>query len=544
MSLMHAHPVGTRRLNACWHLAIDDYAFARVTGFDRVVHHPKAMGVVLPADRPWETFGSVASFVDRREDGTFFAFYQAMWWDPGLAAETEDVAHHMRSGVAYATSEDGIRWQKPDLGLREAPAPGDPALAPIPVPLGSTRQNNLGVPFSYVFDLGRHGNVTDPDRRYALRLTPGEDVGVCAYWQHSPQGYFASEIPDFIDDPDWRDKLTPANSELNPRRRMLHYWDDLHDEWVAIDQGVTAHWLPSREIARFGSKDLIHWHSEAALYPDAEDPHLPQRYDEPMIMTPFCAEGVVMGLLSWFHSDRTTGESGGILEPTPDHPHVWPWYRKGTNELRITLSRDGGKTWDRTASREAWIPHGTEQDAYDRVVIGSLPPLRVGDEDWFYVNVMDGDHLVIRNNPKQNPYYHDRIVRHQTALYVQKHNRYVSLRAGTRPEVLITKPMVVDGDTLQLNVDASRGRVRVGIASSEPVGTLRDQATPSSAPHLCVKEMLDGFSFDDCEPIHANSIEHTVTFGNGPSLAARRGRAVRLLFEVLDADLYGFRASA
>ena len=543
MSLVHAWPVDVRRLNACWHLAIDDYPFARTTGLDRVVHHPRAEGVVLPADRPWETFGTAASYVDRREDGTFFALYQAMWWDPGLGAETEDVAHHTRGAVAYATSEDGVHWEKPSLGLLEAPAGVDRSIGPIPGPVGCTRENNLGVPFSYVFDLGRHGNVTDPGRRYALRLTPEEHVGMCAFWEHSPQGYFASEIPDFIGDACWREKLVPANSEFNPRRRMLHYWDDLHHEWVAIDQGVTPHWLPSREIARFGSEDLVHWHSEAVLYPDAADPHLPHRYDEPMTMTPFCAEGVVLGLLSWFHSDRTTDESGGIVAPTPEHPHVWPWYRKGTNELRITLSRDGGKTWDRAASREAWIPHNTEADAYDRIVLGSPPPLRVGEEDWFYVNVMDGDHLVIRNNPRQNPYYHDRVVKHQTALYVQRHNRYVSLRAGTRPEVLISQPMTVEGDTLQLNVDASRGRVRVGIASSEPVGTLRDRATPSSAPHLRVDGMLEGFSFDDCAPIHGNSVEHAVAFTSGGSPAALRGRPVCLLFEMVDADLYGFRAS-
>ena len=543
MGLVHAHSVDTRRLNACWHLAIDDYPFARTTGFDRVVHHPRAMGVVLPADRPWETFGTATNYVGRREDGSFFAFYQAMWWDPGLAAETKDVAHHTRGAVAYATSEDGLHWEKPSLGLREAPAGVAGSGVPIPEPAGGTLENNLGVPFSYVFDLGRHGNVTDPEKRYALRLAADEHVGMCAFWEHSPQGFFASEIPDFVSDPCWRGKLVPANSEFNPRRRMLHYWDDLHDEWVAIDQGVTPHWLPSREIARFGSKDLVHWHSEAVLYPDTADPHLPHCYDEPMVLTPFCAEGVVLGLLSWFHSDRTTGESGGILAPTAEHPHRWPWYRKGTNELRITLSRDGGKTWDRSASREAWIPHGTEADAYDRVVLGSPPPLRIGEEDWFYVNVMDGDHLVIRNNPRQNPYYHDRVVKHQTALYVQKHNRYVSLRAGTRPEVLISRPMVVEGATLRLNVDAGRGRVRVGIASAEPVGTLRGEATSSTAPHLRVDRMLDGYSLDDCAPIHANSIEHTVTFAGGASLAALRGSSVCLLFEMEDADLYGFRAS-
>ena len=34
-------------------------------------------------------------------------------------------------------------------------------------------------------------------------------------------------------------------------------------------------------------------------------------------------------------------------------------------EVVAQKNHDGGRTWDRTCSREAWIPHGTEQDSYD-----------------------------------------------------------------------------------------------------------------------------------------------------------------------------------
>jgi hypothetical protein len=247
---------------------------------------------------------------------------------------------------------------------------------------------------------------------------------------------------------------------------------------------------------------------------------------------------VVFGLLSWFHSDRTHPDGGPNLTPTPEHPYVWPYCRKGTNEMRITLSRDGGRTWDRTCSREAWIPHGTEVDSYDRLVIGPTPPLRVGDEDWFYMEVLDGDHLITRNSPDQGPYCRDRVARHQIALYVQKHLRYVSMRARNRPEVLITRPIPVSGDTLQLNVDAGRGAVRVALAAAEPIATL-DGSTPSVAAHLAPGHLLPGFTFDDSPPIHTDSIEYTVPFRE--SLSSLRGRAVRLLFQVVDADLYGFR---
>ena len=531
-----------------WQLFLDDHVVARNTGFERVVHQPKAMGVVIPADKPWETAGA-AGQVFRREDGSFFSFYNAMWWDIDKAASLPggfkaDRAHHIFTRLGYATSEDGIHWQKPNFGLVDAPTGADWLKhAPYPSPVGSSRANNLGVPFVVIADLGQHGNVRDPAKRYALRLAPeqdGEAAGIGSNWQYAPRGYFASEIPDFLNDPNWRDKLVDSGSNFEPRRNMLHFWDDIHEEWAAMEQGVIGHWLPTREVARFASKDLLHWTSEVALYPDAADPHDPDYYDEPMSLTPFCAEGVVFGLLSWFHSDRAHPDGGPNLVATPEHPNIWPWCRKGTNEMRITISHDGGKTWDRTSSREAWIPHGPEEDSYDRLVIGPTPPVYVGDEDWFYINVVDGDHLITRNNPEQGPYVKDRVNKHNVALYIQKHNRYVSLTTRNQKEVLISKPVEVTGDTLQLNVDASRGQVRVGIASADPVLTFGG-TTPSTAPHLLEDNLLPGFAFGDGLPVLDNSIEYSVAFKDGMNLASLRGKSVCLLFEVVNADLYGFR---
>src|SRR5882724_3001582 len=60
-----------------WQMFLDDFVVARTTGLDRVVHHPRSRGLVIPADKPWETFGSYPQYVGRRQDGTFFAFYHA-----------------------------------------------------------------------------------------------------------------------------------------------------------------------------------------------------------------------------------------------------------------------------------------------------------------------------------------------------------------------------------------------------------------------------------------------------------------------------------
>ncbi|MFH1567890.1 MAG: hypothetical protein ABIL09_07795 [Gemmatimonadota bacterium] len=534
-----------------WHLFIDNAHVARATGLDRVIHHPRPRGVVLAPDRPWETVGVSPQYVGRRDDGTFEAFYTAMWWDTEggrrqAGSFGQDRAHHMFQGMAYAESSDGLSWHKPELGLVAAPTGVDRGrAAPFPAPTGSGKANNLGVPFAIVADLQRFGDVTDPARRLALRLVadPAAEQKVGASWEESPRGYFAAGVPDFLGDPAWREGLQDSGGSFDPRRHLLHFWDRIHQEWVAMEQGVVPHWLPTREVGRFASRDLVRWTSEAVLYPDPEDAHQPQRYDEPMSLTPFCGEGLVFGLLSWFHSDRDHPDAGPRLEPTPQHPARWPWCRKGTNEMRLTVSRDGGRTWDRTSSRAAWVPHGTEHDSYDRLVIGGVPPVRVGDEDWFYLSVIDGDHLGIRNDAGQTPYHADRLPRHQIALYTQKHNRYVSLRASHRREVLVTHPLVFDGGVLELNADAARGRVRVGVAAAGPVPTFGG-STPAAAPHLLPDHLLPGFGFDDCQAVRENSAARPVSWGEPGAATALRGRQVVLLFEMEDADLYGYRLGA
>jgi hypothetical protein len=530
-------------------LFIDDHELARTTGFDRVIHRPRCHGVVIPADKPWETNGLQPLYVERRPDGKFICFYNAMWWDIDRATVNapenfaKDRPHQIYSALALATSDDGIHWTKPSLRLVEAPAGVDwKKHSPFPTPQGATLDNNLGVPFVVCANLHLHGNVRELSRHYALRVSPEyvKSFHIAAQeMPDAPGGFFAPDLPDFLNDPAWRSRLTATGSDFNPRRHSIHFWDDLHNEWVALEQGVWPNWLPSREIGRFASKDLMNWTSQAVLFPDAQDPHDLEHYEEPMVLVPWCAEGVVFGMLGWFHSDRSHPHGGPVLEPTKDAPHRWPWARKGTCELRITISRDGGKTWDRTSSREAWVPHGTEHDAPDRILAWGVPPVYVGDEDWFYVYACNQDHLNTLNSPEQQPYFHSGPSIRHVMLYTQKHNRYVSMRARNYPAILVSKPVRVDGNELELNVDANRGSLQVGIASAEPVLTY-DGKVPSDAPHLRDQHSLPGFAFEDCLTVEANDIAHRVKFKEN-AIASLKGRDVVLLFRMVDSELYGFR---
>ncbi len=475
-----------------WQLFLDDHVIERSTGFRRVLHHPKPRGIVIPADKPWETIGLSPVYVGRRTDGSLECYYRV---HGPFKYET----------MGYAISKDGIHWTKPNLKLLAAPG-GKP--------------NNL-IPCGQPKDLGQYGNVSDPAKRFLVAL--GDGPG----WRM--RLFFGRELPDFVNDPDWRTKLVECG--VKPSYKLsLHFWDDIHKEWVYMRQSPNH--PPTRAIARWATKDLQNWTLRPVLYPDAADSTDPRYFDEIYGMCAIYTEGFALGYAEWMIGDQTRPDMARFEQELIGRLHM-----KGTMELRLVTSRDGGFTWDRTVSREAWIPHGKEHDSYDRLVRLHSAPVRMGDEDWFYCTVVNGDHGAGAD------YYRGRAPKHQGALYVQKHHRYVSLTADHTPQILITKPIKATGKTLQLNVDASHGAVSVGIGIDKPITIF---GTTALLPNYMVRDrsgkthLEEGFRIKECQPVRVDSIEHDVQF-KASSLASLMGKTVRLYIMVQDADLYGFR---
>ena len=207
-----------------WQLFLDDYIIERSTGFRRVLHHPQPRGVVLKPDKPWETFGVVPQYVGRRKDGSLECYYIAIG---GMGVV-----------VCYATSEDGIHWEKPNLGLVDSPW---------------GKENNM-VPIGIPRDLGSHGNVRDPAMRFVFPSQP---------YKRRSKILFSSETPDFLNDPNWREKLVDSGGIAPHPGSTLQYWDDIHQEWVAVGQAPNH--PPVRCVGRKESADLKNWTLEHYL---------------------------------------------------------------------------------------------------------------------------------------------------------------------------------------------------------------------------------------------------------------------------------------
>lgn len=507
-------------------LFLDDWVIDRTSELKRKLHQPKKHGLIKEADgRDWER-GDVyhGCTVARDSRGRFHMTYRYFWYDAGVRDLHPyigvDKAHWFRESVAYATSEDGIHWQKPALGLLDGPT-GYKRQDEFPflVPASTSKQNNLGCPYDFICDLNAGGNISDPAKRFLVRVVQKDDTHPFAK-AIDPRLYYAADWPDFARDPDWKEKLTPIpNATLSPRGfRTLYGYDHERGEWFSTPQDELGRWIPrgGRDIARFWSPDLIRWSGPELVLPVADDePKRPDDWVEYMDMQGYRVGGQRSGAwlaqLCVFHSDRS--------KPQYMMPGRSKVSRKGLTETRLMLSRDAGRTWQPIAGKQPWLPHSDEPHGFDRLVFGAHR-VRVGSEDWFYYSAWDGDHLTFNQD---GSLYEPGFVRTgRTARATLRADGYLSLDAGDAKGRLSTKPIRFDGERLFVNYRPQRGALRA---------ELRDLGG----------RPLAGFSLADCTPVTSDGIATAIHWKGSNKLKQWAGSAVRLTLEWSDGSLYGFR---
>ncbi|MBI2823521.1 MAG: twin-arginine translocation signal domain-containing protein [Planctomycetia bacterium] len=507
---------------------LDDWALASCSDLARTLHQPVKQGLIKEADGSDWQLGSVYrdNVVCRDAAGRFHMTYRYAWWDPGVRVQPtigEDKAHWFRESVGYATSDDGIRWTKPNLGLVEGPA-GFRRTDEFPflVPTGMSKDNNLGFPLDYVYDLAAHGNLHEPGKRFLVRRMRKDDTHPFAKPVES-QVYFAAAWPDVAGDRDWLAKLTPIDGGRLPPRGSIAGFDQAADVWFAVGQDTIGSWKKrgGRDVARCQSPNLVDWTGpELALPVAADESKAPDDWVEYMDMTAYRVggpqSGAWLGQVVIFHGDRTKPE---YQMPGANFDGVW---RKGTTEVRLFVSRDAGKSWRPVAGKQVWLPHSDEPHGYDRLAFSQCP-VRVGDELWLYYSAWDGDHLVFnRDGSMFEPGY---LRTPRTARATLRLHGYVSFDARGREGRLVTRPLRFDGQTLTVNARAPNGWVRAELqdAGGKP---------------------LAGFTAADCQSVRGDGVALHVRWSGGESVAALAGRPVRACFTLRDAALFGFQFQA
>ena len=494
-------------------LFLDDFVVQELSGLGRTMHRPRKRGPVLKADIP--------------SDGEYIATVSAPMWIPDegvyrfvYEARTQD---GRKSRYAWATSTDGIHWEKPSLGLVEFEGSKQNNLFPTPESLRLWHvvydPDDPDPQRRYKGFLGFRGRrpVVSPD---GLRwqvidspTLPSGDAGTLTYDRKSNQflgmlkfmgrhgrSYNISTSKDFVN---WS------------QPRLLFETDEL-------DQKLAVETIRRR---------LADPHLAKPLFVDP-DPGIGWRPPPDRKLTPtwraecynigvFPYEGLYVAWLMIYHP---------VGQRLPEWRNA-----DGFHLIQLAMTRDL-QNWVRLGDREPFIgPSRLDQGLvgnYDRLQLMVMNrPVEMGDELWFYYTGMKRRVPQHDRYPDGSPRSPDTLSPSERAdwiddthsaicLAVLRRDGFVSLDAGQAEGYVLTKPLRIDGERLYLNLDAGRR----GSAEVEIVGV-------SGAP-------VPGFSRSDAVPAIGDAVRLPVSWSGAGGLGRLGGRTVRLKIHLKSASLY------
>lgn len=408
-----AKPIELRALPL---LFVDDGALATQRGVVRTIHPARTRSSpVLQADRPWEgervyTYGSINFDAESR-------LYRLWYMSRSQRDDGTKPAPQLRGGgrdiVLLATSTDGVKWDKPNLGLHRYD--------------GSTA-NNIVADFhtpAVVVDAFER----DPARRFKLL---GYDHGE----------YFASYSADGV-----RWTLFAKNPVFKGSDTMSMTQDPRSGEFLAYFK-KTSPSVPGRVVWLTRSRDFQTW-SEPKLvfHADAEDMRWgtgaePRTEVYNMAVYPHAAGFI--GLPTIF---RVMWRAPKGMKMPPSQSG-----NDGPIDVQMVTSPDG-ETWQRTWPRVNVIPRGAPGSFDSGAILGVTSNcVDAGDETWAYYTALTTGHGGALPTKRLS-----------VGRAEWRRHGFASLDAGPEGGRIETPPLRFATTTLLVNADASRGRLRVAL---------------------------------------------------------------------------------
>ena len=371
---------------------VDQAQNARLT-VGTVQKHPR--NPLMAEDRPWEVrFDNLYANVLRDPaDGLYKCWYSPFIVDRSAKGMTLDQRHDERyrpppgreMGVCYAVSKDGLKWEKPELGVVE---------------FAGSKANNLVLRGPHGAGVTRDDDESDPQRRY--KMFRAEDMRYSADGVHWGEAV-ASEDTGARSD-------THNNMVRGPDGRSWAGFVRLFNKSSGVRERV---------VGRTESADLKHWTKAVeVLRCDPEN----QAYAMPV----FRYGDVYVGLLAVFRTkeDRVHTE----LAWSPDTV-TWHRIQAGTpfignapnegdydwgcvyaaassvvnkDEIRIYYAGSNGKhtSWRdgflclATLRPDGWAGY-EPVDAESTAIITTRPVTCSGAKLWITCDVRDGGHVKV-----------------------------------------------------------------------------------------------------------------------------------------------------
>jgi hypothetical protein len=377
-------------------LFVDDFLVESTTltrSFHRAAYHPATP--VLRPDRPWEKTG---------QNPTAMVFSDGVWFDPrdGLF-KMWYMGGHVRA-TCYATSRDGVRWDKPKLDVE----PGTNVVRP-----GYRDSSTVWL------DL----EEKDPGRRCKLFCWTREgalSVHLCSDGVH------------------WG---KPAAKSGTCGDRTTAFYNPFRRVWVysvrgdAAGLGRVRHYREHTDLlegARWAKGEPVPWVGADRLDPARDDLKTPcQLYN----LDAVAYESLLLGLFSiWRGQPRDRAKPNEVvLGYSRDGFH---WHRPDRTAFAPVSERPGDWNW------------GNVQSAGGGCLV-------VGDQLYFYVSGRAG----IKGSTASGEC--------TTALATLRRDGFASMGAGKEGGVLTTRPVRFRGKRLFVNLDAPDGELLVEVLGRE-----------------------------------------------------------------------------
>ena len=475
------------------HLFLDDLYIDKMDGIQRVMESPKKVGdkPVIKSEKPWEGVAMASlrnSVLYDPHDKVFKFWYRCHDKNYGGMA-------HGR--WAYATSGDGVNWEKPELGLIDFKGSKKNNLVSITPTLDTN---------ALLMNVFRDDRDPDPKKRFkalgmdAHLLQEGEIEVPYLRKTGFPTagGLFVAYSADGVR---WKMKPGWLMGMICRDGSLLHGYNEDIGKWVLWQRPSFSR--GRRIIGVSYSDDFERWTPpQMGLVTDEKDPPGFEYYEMVSAASP---DGGYIGLVG------CSGWKGQGLYGDESMP-------------QLVYARDPRK-WTRV-SREPFMRQGPD-GAFDEGVVMPMRPLTVGDEIYLFYYAKNRGHTW--GEPTTDG---KGITTSSLGLAKMTRDRWVSLTPTAGAGSVTTGDIFFVDKELHINANAAGGSIRVEIQDyfGKPV---------------------HGYTLDDCNPISTDTMDQVVTWkggrrdltqliGTAVHYPPKVGRTMRIRFQLENAKLYSF----
>jgi len=441
-------------------LVIDDTDLLEVSKLHRRVNQAtKHAEPVLRMDAPWdqdtEMFSHMNVIYDD-DEGLFKMWYGVRHY----SGELQDGA----SKLAYATSGDGIHWDRPELGLVE---------------VNGSKRNNYILPEINVTPAIITDSSDVPSRRYKMIFAvQGKETAWARF--HSPLSLAYS-----ADGIHWERPV-----HVNPVLRGISddcfslLYDGDRRKYLLFTRRVPN--MP-RDISLYESYDLVNWEDQGRVMVPGDEHDPPEMYNFYHIK-PFRYGDLLLSMVCCQYTDPIS-ESYDSFNRPPDHPDTV----LGHVEIQLAFSRDG-RSWRRPTDRTPIVPWGPEGSFDSGGLYPAHNPIVKDGETWIYYGSQRNRHSWWDILEQWDRTHSVRDMAYGM-LAKMPEDHWVSLDAGTDQGCFVCKPWGPPHEVF-VDADAEGGSIEVELVT--PYG-----------------EIMPGYSRQECIPVTANGKDQEVKWKCG-----------------------------